>query len=140
MPLDLSLLSDHSTLTATRPGIRLFIKKTTAKPQIVQKRRAKFIAVSQLTFDYLNTNGALSKFEGELENGADLSFIVNRAKEFNSFRWKPGKEIDSNFTPQAHHPSFESLTTNNEFHQYDSEYNDKSFYSLQCVVDGICPS
>jgi hypothetical protein len=30
--------------------------------------------------DYLDTNGALSKFEGELENGADLSFIVNRAK------------------------------------------------------------
>ena len=110
------------------------------KPQIVQKRRAKFIAVSQLTFDYLNTNGALSKFEGELENGADLSFIVNRAKESNSFRWKPGKEIDSTFTPQVHHPSFESLTTNNEFHQYDSEYNDKFFYSLQCVVDGICPS
>ncbi len=109
------------------------------EPQIVQKRRAKFIAVSQLTFDYLDTNGALSKFEGELEDGADLSFIVNRAKESHPFGWKSGEEIGTTFTPQVHHPLFETSKISNEFHQYNNEYNDKAFYSLQCVIDGNCP-
>ena len=107
------------------------------RPQVVERRRAKFIAVSRLTFDYLDTTGSLSKFEGELEDGADLSFLVNRAKESSTleFGWKSGGKIDSTFSPPVHYESFHPSTDwDTNFHQHDN-----SFYSLQCIIDGKCP-
>ena len=108
------------------------------KPQVVERRRAKFVAVSKLTFDYLDTTGALSTFEGELEGGADMSFLVNRAKESLPFQWTADK-IGSTYSPPLHHKAFQTSKISGEFHQYESEYNDKSYYSLQCVIDKNCP-
>lgn len=52
-------------------------------------RRAKFIALSELTEDYLDTTGALSAFEGELESGNLISMIV----EMGQFSFTSGTTI-----------------------------------------------
>ncbi len=124
--------------------------KLQGRPRVVERRRAKFIAVSRLIDDYLDTSGVLTKYEGELEDGADLSFIVQRAKDSSSssssssFEWTTsiGDNIQSTFSPQIHHKSFEtSLDVDDRFHQFSSEEtnNDKALYSLQCIIDGNCP-
>jgi hypothetical protein len=106
------------------------------KAQIVERRRAKFIAVSKLTEDYLDTTGLVSKFEGELEDGSDLSVIINQAKMSFPFGWNHGDEVEAINKPQIVHPDFK-ISTN---HDGKNQQNSNAFYSIQCVLDGICPT
>ena len=111
----------------------------------VESRRAKFIAVSRLTPDYLDTSGIVKTFEGELEN-ADLLSLVRQYNqgESNIFGWKtesPEDQLDmTTFTPRIHDDQFtQVLNSNFAHHQYESTPNDCSFYSPACVYDNQCP-
>ena len=103
---------------------------------MVNRRRAKFIVISELTSDFLDTTGVLSKIEGELEDGADLSSIVQHAKEA-VFEWDVSGSISNatSYESQVHHPNFHPFT------EYDDSFHQpfKSYYSVQCVIDGTCP-
>ena len=72
---------------------------------VLERRRAKYVAVSRLTDDYLDTSGILKTYEGELQG--DLLYIV---KQFNNgsmpFGWREGSEISSTFHPQIHDYQF----------------------------------
>jgi hypothetical protein len=57
--------------------------------RVINTRRAKFIALSGLTPDYLDTTGALSAYEGELESGNLISMIV----EMGQFSFTSGSTI-----------------------------------------------
>eukprot|EP00979_Chaetoceros_neogracilis_P003421 scaffold592_cov272-Chaetoceros_neogracile.AAC.32 len=95
------------------------------RPQVVHRRRANFIVVSELTHDFLDTASVLSKFEGKLEDGADLNYIVQHAKKTAS-EWESNGSIS--------HTSYESQDLHPYFHQ-----SFKSLYSIECVIDGTCP-
>lgn len=115
-------------------------------PEVVmEQRRSKYVAVSRLTDDYLDTSGVLMTFEGELEEGADLLSLV---KQFGSkgaapFGWSardgefkypnPKSRIHDN-----HH--FSQKIKDFDQHQYEQRLNDRSFYSPACVYDGQCPN
>lgn len=49
-------------------------------PVIVEKRRAKYISMSLLTDDYLETTGIFNIIEGELSDGKDLSFLTDELR------------------------------------------------------------
>ena len=119
----------HSTYPDKRVGAE----------EVVQKRRAKFVAVSLLTEDYLDTTGILMSYEGELENGTDISFLVADAKK--SLFSGAGKSIQSTYfervQQELHNQTYEWDTN---VHQYEKKFNDRSFYSLACVIDGRCPT
>lgn len=51
--------------------------KLIGPPQVVEQRRAKYIAVSLLADDYLNVSGTLTVFEGSLEDGQDLASALS---------------------------------------------------------------
>ena len=73
-------------------------------PQTVtERRRAKYIAISRLADDYLDTSGIVKVLEGELSDGADLSSLVG-----NPFGWHTDDiDIDSStFQPQVHDDTF----------------------------------
>jgi hypothetical protein len=107
---------------------------------IVERRRAQYVAVSQLTDDFLDTSGILHRYEGELEDGMDLISIVNQAKTFGT--QSPGSEevIQSASKPDVNGgDNFkQSLSWDTKFHQFEEKYNDRSFYSTACVFDGQC--
>ena len=108
--------------------------------EIVEKRRAQYVAVSQLSDDFLDTSGVLHMYEGELEDGMDLLSIVNHAKTF-GVRNSDGEEIITS----ASKPDVDggdnfkqSMDWDTKFHQFEKKYNDRSFYSTACVLDGQC--
>lgn len=84
------------------------------KPQVVERRRAKFIAVSKLTDDFLDTTGLVSRFEGELEDGSDLSNIVNQAKDSFPFGWELDEEVDILNELQIYNTNFKTLSNHEE--------------------------
>jgi len=122
----------HPTLTDKRIG----------PGTVTERRRAKYVAVSRLTDDYLDTSGIIKTFEGELD-GADLLSLVREYNNESSdlFGWKtmlPGG-IGTTFQPQIHDTQFaQSSTWEMEYHQYETVFNDRSFYSPACVYDGSC--
>jgi len=74
---------------------------------VLERRRAKYVAVSRLTDDYLDTSGILRTYEGELTG--DLLSIVEQFSNNNSsasFGWSSGSDIGSTFQPQIHDPLF----------------------------------
>jgi hypothetical protein len=87
---------------------------------VVYSRRAKYIAVSALTYDYLDTNGFQSSVEGELEGGNLISFAMATGQ----FGFSPGAEFKATYF---------------RYYQYINKFNDRAWYSLACVLDGICP-
>lgn len=82
---------------------------------VVESRRAKYVAISRLTGDYLDTSGIVKTFEGELEDGMDLLALV---REYNDeygdlFHWKidHGENgdtmmIGTTFQPRIHDEQF----------------------------------
>jgi hypothetical protein len=102
---------------------------------VVTTRRAKFIALSELTEDYLDTTGALSSFEGELESGDLISLIV----EMGQFGFSSGSSIRSTFTPPVRAEFKTASDYKTRFRQYIKNVNDRATYSLACVLDGSCP-
>lgn len=110
---------------------------------VVERRRAKFVAVSRLTDDYLDTSGIIKTFEGELGEGADLLSLVRQYNEdSDSFGWSDASKdvIGSTLQPQIHDNQFAQVSEwDLEHHQYEKGFNDRSFYSPACVYDGQCP-
>lgn len=108
--------------------------------KVVQQRRTKFVSISRLTSDYLDTSGIVSNFEGEIDNDADLLSIIQKAKD-NPFGWKSDEKLSSTYQPMVHDENFhQAADWDTRFHQYERTYNDRSYYSTSCVYDGEnCP-
>ena len=102
---------------------------------IVYTRRVKFIAVSKLSDDYLDTNGWLSAIEGEFESGNLISLI----DKMGQFGFDSGNEIKSAFIPPIRSEFETALDYRYRFMQYVKSYNDRAAYSLACVLDDVCP-
>eukprot|EP00569_Conticribra_weissflogii_P010713 CAMPEP_0171379434 /NCGR_PEP_ID=MMETSP0879-20121228/26580_1 /TAXON_ID=67004 /ORGANISM="Thalassiosira weissflogii, Strain CCMP1336" /LENGTH=932 /DNA_ID=CAMNT_0011890197 /DNA_START=3 /DNA_END=2798 /DNA_ORIENTATION=+ len=126
----------HPTLPDKRIG------KLTA----LEQRRAKYVAVSRLTDDYLDTDGFLTTYEGELEDGADLLTIVNqlRSKDDSLFDWKMEKSngnsedmIRSTFQDHVI-DRYGAIGRENDHDdkQYNVKFGDRSLFSPGCVIDG----
>ncbi|KAJ1461354.1 hypothetical protein M885DRAFT_457457 [Pelagophyceae sp. CCMP2097] len=107
---------------------------------VTETRRAKFVAVSSLTADLLDTTGVLDAFEGELE-GMDMDGLM---QSYGQFDWSVGARQKaarwSTFESPVESAHFHSHKADvNRFSQYIREFNDRAFYSLACVIDGSCP-
>jgi len=103
--------------------------------KVITTRRAKFIALSALTPDYLDTTGWLQSFEGELESGDLISMIV----EMGQFGFTPGTEIKSTFTAPVRSEFETAIDFRIRYSQFIRNVNDRATYSLACVLDGVCP-
>ena len=105
--------------------------------RVVNTRRAKYIAISQLTDDFLDTTGRLSTAEGELESIDLISMIV----EMGQFGLVSGSEIKSTFSPPVLSEFKTAKDYKTRFKQYINYPNDRAQYSLGCVIDGTdsCP-
>ena len=108
--------------------------------KVVQQRRTKYVSISRLTSDYLDTSGIMSNYEGEIDNDADLLSIIRKAKD-NPFGWKSEEKLSSTYQPMIHDDNFQEADDwDTRFHQYEKSYNDRSYYSASCVYDGKnCP-
>ena len=134
---------------ADNPTHRTAPDKLIGKDRIVESRRAKFIAISRLTDDYLDTTGQLTSFEGELEDGADLIALVGQAKASSDsmpFGWsmnhhhQSNSDISSTYMPQVHSSHFQQVDDwDTRFHQCNDHHNDRAWYSLGCQLDEQCP-
>jgi len=104
--------------------------------QSLHLRRAKYVAISRLTDDYLDTTGIITSFEGELE---DEEFLISLIAQSGQFHWSTGDQLGSTYIPQVHSEFEMAPDWNRRFHQYEEDYNDRSWYSLACVLGGDCP-
>merc|ERR1711871_1773186 len=108
---------------------------------VVESRRAKYVGVSKLTEDYLDTSGVLATFEGELEDEAPLSSLsILRGDGGDYFQWGSGAKLDSTFTAQHFDPKFKmAYDWDDRFYQYHDNFNDRAWDSPACINDGECP-
>ena len=105
---------------------------------VVEKRRAKYVAISKLTDDFLDTSGVLTAYEGEMEEEKDLVTLIKGFKK--QFNWGPGHELRSTYMPQRYVEGFEMADDfATRFHQFEENFNDRAFFSLACKLDGSCP-
>ena len=102
--------------------------------KVLTSRRAKYIALSELTSDYLDTTGILTSVEGEFDSGNLISIISNMGQ----FGLGPGSQIDTTFLKPLRSEYNTAYDYKTRFHQYISNYNDRSQYALSCVLDGYC--
>ena len=102
---------------------------------VVEQRRAKYVAISKLTDDFLDTSGVLMSFEGEMEDEADLITLLRNG----GFGWESGDDLGSTFKPQVYTEFKMAQDWDTRFHQYEENFNDRAFYSLSCQLDGTCP-
>ncbi|KAL3801395.1 hypothetical protein HJC23_007005 [Cyclotella cryptica] len=112
---------------------------------VVQQRRAKYVAISRLTDDYLDTSGIVTTYEGELHEGADLLSLVRQfIHKDDPFAWSVnmgGQEAGSAYLPPVYDNRFyQARNSETDLHQYETKSNDRSFYSPSCVYDGKCPN
>ena len=132
---------------ADNPTHRTAPDKLIGQERVVETRRAKFIAISRLTDDYLDTTGQMTSFEGELEDGADLVSLFQQTKKSNDedipFAWSLPKATDgiaSTFKPKVYSPHFKQADDfDTRYHQYIRNHNDRATYSTSCQFDGECP-
>ena len=120
---------------------------------MVERRRAKYVAVSRLTEDYLDTSGMVHILEGELEGAASLLSLVRGYKEKSngdSFGWTMTKtmsvataEEDSSIIGTTYQPPVrdevhfaQTRDWEAQHRQYEKSFNDKSLYSTAHVYDG----
>ena len=103
--------------------------------RVVFQIRSKYVAASRLTDDLLDTTGWLSSIEGELQS-ADLISLVNGMSDFGL---SPGEEIQTTFQPPTLSEHETALDYKIRFRQFIRQYNDRAYYSLACVIDGVCP-
>lgn len=117
--------------------------------EVVERRRAKYVAVSRLTDDYLDTSGIIQVFEGELE-GAHLLSLVRGYNENHgdSFGWttKRKSTTSSDIIGTTYQPPIrddrhfaQARDWEAEHHQYEKSFNDQSFYSTAHLYDGDRP-
>ena len=93
------------------------------------------MAVSTLTFDFLETTGFIKSHEGELKNNNLISLITNMGQ----FGLQSNENIESTFIPPVRSSYKTELDYKIRFMQYIRSFNDRSSYSLACVLDGVCP-
>jgi hypothetical protein len=103
--------------------------------RVVASRRAKYMAVSELTPDLMDTTGNLQSFEGELDAGDLIGMII----EMGQFGFGAGDSIRSTFRPPIRSEYNTAFDYKTRFYQYINNYNDRATYSLGCVLDGTCP-
>jgi hypothetical protein len=108
--------------------------KLIGRNKIVERRRAKFVAISKLTDDYLDTCGILKTFEGELEGEQELVKLMKS----DAFGMTSGDEIGSTYAPQVFSEFKMAKDFDTRMHQYEENFNDRAKYSLSCVLDGSC--
>lgn len=145
---------------ADNPIHPTFPDKLLGPPTVVEKRRTKYVAISQLTEDYLDTTGVLHSLEGELatsnSNGSQavdaeylLALVGASAGDVNElvFGWEGLFPAKSHLAWEAsysyHPPLYSSKFTSSAdwdtlFHDYEIQYHDKAYYSPACVLDGDC--
>jgi hypothetical protein len=109
--------------------------KLIGKQRIVASRRAKYMALSELTDDLMDTTGALQSFEGELDSGDLIGMII----EMGQFGFGAGETIQSTFREPIRSEYETAQDYETRFYQYIYNYNDRASYSLGCVLDGTCP-
>lgn len=63
-------------------------------PQIVESRRSKYIAVSELNHNFTDTTGIMRIVEGELEDDLDLIGILT---EYGRFGWDAGDRVRTTY-------------------------------------------
>jgi hypothetical protein len=104
--------------------------------QVRLRRRSKFMAISELTYDYMDTTGNLRSFEGELSTG----HLVSIDSEQGQFGLGAGSELGTTFAkPQLNEKYKTADDYKMRFNQFIVNKNDRASYSLACVIDGICP-
>ena len=129
---DCSNIKDNPT-HSTPPDRLIGLEK------VVETRLAKYVAVSKLTDDYLDTTGVLATFEGGLEDGngmLPLSDIVG----IEGLGWNPSMSLRSTYAPPVRSEAFhQEKNWATVFHQYEEVFNDRAYYSLACLLDKNCP-
>jgi hypothetical protein len=115
------------------------------RDQVVVTRRTKYVAISRLTDDFLDTSGILYTFEGELEDEADMMLLQ---AEYGMFDWtvpetfaeNGGMDGSTTFKRPVFSADFAMAGDwDSRFYQYVTKPNDRSKYSLACALDGECP-
>ena len=100
-------------------------------------RRAKYVGISQLSDDYLDTNGVLMSFEGELENEEDMIAMLT---QYGQFEFGAGDQFGTTAKPPVFTEYKMAPDWDTRFHQYERFYNDRARYSLACVLNPeACP-
>lgn len=79
---------------ADNPPHRTVADNLIGVPHIVQSRRAKYIAVSELNDNFTDTTGVMRIVEGELEDDLDLIAILT---EYGRFGWDAGNRPRSTY-------------------------------------------
>ena len=115
------------------------------RDQLVVTRRTKYVAISRLTDDFLDTSGILYTFEGELEGEADMMLLQAELGMFDwsvpeNFETNGGIEGSTTFKRPVASDDFRMANDwDSRFYQYVTKPNDRSRYSLACALDGECP-
>ena len=115
------------------------------RDQVVVTRRTKYVAISRLTDDFLDTSGILYTFEGELEGEADMMLLQAELGMFDwsvpeNFETNGGIEGSTTFKRPVASDDFRMANDwDSRFYQYVTKPNDRSRYSLACALDGECP-
>lgn len=101
-------------------------------------RRAKYVSISLLTNDYLNSTGVIQIMEGELENEDDLIVLMGSNSEYDKFGWqavpKAGQTVKlSTYNPDVDGQHKGVIDFETEFDwqtrhwQYYNDYNDRRY-------------
>ena len=115
------------------------------RDQVVVTRRTKYVAISRLTDDFLDTSGILYTFEGELEAEADMMLLQAELGMFDwtvpeTFAENGGMDGSTTFKRPVFSSDFKMAGDwDSRFYQYVTKPNDRSKYSLACALDGECP-
>jgi hypothetical protein len=104
--------------------------------RVVLRRRTKFMALSELTFDFMDTTGNLIAFEGENTAGYLTSLIAEKGQ----YGFGAGDSLGSTFRAPRRSNFETALDYKTRFRQFIKKKNDRAQYSLACVIDGECPN
>lgn len=120
---------------ADNPNHGTLADKLIGVQRIILQRRAKYVAMSELTGDFMDTTGVLRSFEGELDSG----FLISMMAEKGQFGLGPGEKQRSTFPSPRRSEYNTAYDYKYRFRQYIYNRNDRADYALACVIDGVCP-
>ena len=103
--------------------------------RVVLQRRAKYIAISELTPDFMDTTGRMRSFEGELSSGNLITLIADNGQ----FEFGPGSKIATTFQSPRRSEYKTAYDYKFRFRQFMFNKNDRAEYALACVIDNVCP-
>ena len=112
--------------------------KLVGPEKVIETRLAKYVTISKLTKDYLDTTGVLAIFEGGLDDGTRM-VSTSDFLGIEDLGWHP-ISLKSTYLPPVKSESFhQDKKWATIFHQYEEAYNDRAYYSLACLLDNKCP-